>query len=85
MEDEPVLLEKIDKEICEKFPGQFYSEQSYSIMFQLITMIGDESTKSGDFVLRDFHKAVRLCELNEEDMIKVLYFIHGQYRYRSWR
>lgn len=81
---EPVQLDMIDKEICDEFDEPF-SEHSYSLMFQVITGIGDYATASGAFSMDKFDDAIRKCSFDADKRWKTLKFIHGKYNYSSWR
>lgn len=80
----PIQLDIIDKEICSEF-DEPCNEHSYSLMFQVITGIGDYSTASGVFSIESFDDAIRKCSIDADRRWKILKFIHGKYIYSSWR
>lgn len=81
---EAVALDRIDQEICIEF-DEPCPKNSYSIMFQVITGIGDYSTISGNFSMDDFNDAIQKCGIDPERRWKILKFIYGKYLYSSWR
>lgn len=80
----PVLLDKIDQEICEEFEIPC-NATNYSVMFMVTTSVGDFSTRSGEFKMEDFDEAIRICEYDDEKRWKLLKYINGKYTYHSWR
>lgn len=80
----PINLDIIDNEICQDF-DIVCSSISYSYMFDIITLIGDYSTKTGYFNLDDFNEAIHKCEYDENNRWKILKYLNGKYKYSSWR
>jgi len=83
-DNQRVLLDTIDKEVCEEFKTQ-YSAANYSVMFMTITSIGDIANRSGTFNMDDFNEAIRICGYDEQTRWKILRFVNGTYVYHSWR
>jgi hypothetical protein len=79
-----VALDKIDEEVCQDFQIPC-SATDYSIMFMVITSIGDYAVRSGAFKMDDFNEAVKKCEYDDEKRWKILKYVHGKYYYDSWR
>jgi len=80
----PVSLDIIDNEICQDFDIEC-SSISYSFMFDIITMIGDYSNKTGYFSFDDFNDAINKCGYGEDLRWNILKYISGKYNYSSWR
>lgn len=76
-----VALNTIDEEICKDFNIKC-DANIFSIQYQLISMIGDYSCKSGSFNLDDFNYATK--DMNEEQKFKIMKYIFGKYIYKSW-
>lgn len=53
-----INLDIIDNEICKEFAIPC-SSTNYSFMFDVITMIGDYSTRTGRFIMEDFDDAIK--------------------------
>lgn len=80
----PVALDKVDEEVCQDF-GIPCSTSDYSIMFMVITSVGDYAVRSGQFKMEDFDHAIEICHYDEEKRWKILKYVHGKYYYDSWR
>lgn len=82
--EQAIPLDVIDNEICKDFDEPCL-DHSYSIMFQLITGIGDYATASGVFSMAAFDEAIEKCSIDADRRWKILKFIRGKYNYSSWR
>ena len=78
-----VELDKIDQEMCLDF-GERYSTMTFSMLFQVMTMIGDFATRSGSFLESDFHIVIRKGEWTDSEIEKIRKYIYGKYIYHSW-
>lgn len=79
-----VLLTTIDEEVCQDFQIPC-SASDYSIMFMVITSVGDYATRSGHFRMTDFDEAIKKCDYDDETRWKILKYVYGKYIYESWR
>ena len=76
-------LNEIDELICKELNIPV-NEHNYSIMFDIITTIGDKM--SGDWDEKKFEDMVEIIKPVPDKYIQLIRrFLHEEYKYTSWR
>jgi hypothetical protein len=79
-----VTLDEIDRKICTDF-NLNVDDESYSFMFDLISLIGDLVMKEGKFDESEFERVMKkvACVQSSSEVSKIRNYLDGDYKYFS--